>query len=136
MISRLLTCTLRKVHFFLTSATENTLDKEGRAIAMDCKVYRQQYIWGQIVGWFKQTVNNPEASLSQDRRGTLSYPSFEVSFKVADQKSLSYPFQRGIGTARSDFLRHLKEKPAVNWPPRDVKWSFKNSQKFVFQRNL
>jgi hypothetical protein len=27
-----------------------------------------------MVSWFKQTIVNPEASLSQDRRGTLSYP--------------------------------------------------------------
>lgn len=105
------------------------MDKDGKVVNKDSKIYRQQYIWGQLVGWFKQTVNNPEASLSQDRRGTLSYPSFESSFKVVDQKGHSYPFQKSLATARKDFLKHLKDKPAVNWPPKDVKWSFKNSQK-------
>ena len=27
-----------------------------------------------MASWFKQTIVCPEASLSQDRRGTLSYP--------------------------------------------------------------
>ena len=31
-------------------------------------------MWGQIIAWYKHTVVNPEASLSQNRRGTLSYP--------------------------------------------------------------
>jgi [histone H3]-lysine4 N-trimethyltransferase ATXR3 len=38
------------------------------------KKYTSPFIWGQMVSWFKQTIVNPEASLSQDRRGTLSYP--------------------------------------------------------------
>lgn len=36
--------------------------------------YSSQFVWGQLVSWYKQTIVNPEASLSQDRRGTLSYP--------------------------------------------------------------
>lgn len=38
------------------------------------KRYSSQFVWGQLVSWFKQTIVSPEASLSQDRRGTLSYP--------------------------------------------------------------
>jgi hypothetical protein len=38
------------------------------------KKYSSPFVWGQMVSWFKQTIVCPEASLSQDRRGTLSYP--------------------------------------------------------------
>lgn len=38
------------------------------------KKYSSPFVWGQVVSWFKQTIVCPEASLSQDRRGTLSYP--------------------------------------------------------------
>lgn len=38
------------------------------------KKYPSSFVWGQMASWFKQTIVCPEASLSQDRRGTLSYP--------------------------------------------------------------
>jgi hypothetical protein len=31
-------------------------------------------------GWYKQTVNDPTASLSAERRGTISLPDVESSF--------------------------------------------------------
>lgn len=37
-----------------------------------------------MVGWFKQTVDKPNASLSADRRGTLSMPDLE-SFIVSSK---------------------------------------------------
>jgi [histone H3]-lysine4 N-trimethyltransferase ATXR3 len=39
-----------------------------------CKKYASPFVWGQMASWYKQTIVCPEASLSQDRRGTLSYP--------------------------------------------------------------
>lgn len=42
-----------------------------------CKEYEASFIWGQLVGWFKQTVDKPNASLSADRRGTLSVPDLD-----------------------------------------------------------
>lgn len=53
------------------------------------RTYSSQFVWGQLIGWFKQTVANPQASLSQDRRGTLSYPSLLASFEKGDKY---YPF--------------------------------------------
>ena len=38
------------------------------------KKYGALFIWGQLSGWFKQTVYDPTASLSAERRGTLSMP--------------------------------------------------------------
>jgi hypothetical protein len=43
-------------------------------------MYRPLYCWGQLSGWFKQTVNDPTASLSAERRGTLSLPDVESCF--------------------------------------------------------
>ena len=44
------------------------------------KVYRPLYVWGQLSSWFKQTVNDPTASLSAERRGTASLPDVESAF--------------------------------------------------------
>ena len=44
------------------------------------KLYRPLYAWGQLSGWFKQTVNDPTASLSAERRGTVSLPDIESCF--------------------------------------------------------
>ena len=41
------------------------------------KEYDPLYIWGQLTGWYKQSVDKPNASLSADRRGTLSYPDLD-----------------------------------------------------------
>lgn len=49
------------------------------------KDYEPPYVWGQLIGWFKQTVDKPNASLSADRRGTLSYPDLE-SFIIEKRK--------------------------------------------------
>ena len=47
------------------------------------KKYSQQYIWGQLNGWFKQTVYDPAATLSAERRGTLSLPDIESAYSGA-----------------------------------------------------
>ena len=41
------------------------------------KKYGLRYIWGQLTGWHKQTVYDPTASLSAERRGTISLPDLE-----------------------------------------------------------
>lgn len=69
-------------------AGENAqMDKfnQGTQIYSGQKEYDSQYIWGQLVGWFKQTVDKPNASLSADRRGTLSIPDVH-SFIISDDK--------------------------------------------------
>ena len=48
---------------------------QGRAVTSNLvKKYGALFIWGQLSGWFKQTVYDPTASLSAERRGTLSLP--------------------------------------------------------------
>ncbi|EGR30374.1 SET domain protein, partial [Ichthyophthirius multifiliis] len=54
------------------------------------RIYSPQFIWGQLTVWFKQTIASPQATLSQDRRGTLSFPSINQSFKT---DCFNFPFQ-------------------------------------------
>ena len=51
----------------------------------ECKKYRKNYgpsfMWGQLSGWFKQTVSDPTTSLSAERRGPVSLPDLEGMYK-------------------------------------------------------
>lgn len=69
------------------SSQNEKMDKfnQGKQMYQGQKEYDSQYIWGQLVGWFKQTVDKPNASLSADRRGTLSIPDVQ-SFIVSEDK--------------------------------------------------
>lgn len=42
--------------------------------------YAPGYVWGQLNGWYKQTVVEPEQSLSAERRGTISLPDIESAY--------------------------------------------------------
>ena len=44
------------------------------------KKYGSGFVWGQLNAWFKQTVYDPAASLSAERRGTLSLPDPESCY--------------------------------------------------------
>lgn len=45
-----------------------------------CKKYGPLFVWGQLNAWYKQTVYDPSASLSAERRGTISLPDIECVF--------------------------------------------------------
>ena len=102
-----------------------------------------------MVGWFKQTVDKPNASLSAERRGSLSYPDIECFFfgnqskqinfnngsdsnnkktrkqakKEFSSNVLNYPFN-----SRTNFYNKLTENPSIMWPVGND-WSFKNKNK-------
>ena len=44
------------------------------------KEYENNYIWGQLVGWYKQTVDKPNVTLSTEKKGALCYPDIESFF--------------------------------------------------------
>ncbi len=44
------------------------------------KRYGPWFMWGQLSGWYKQTVYDPTASLSAERRGTLSLPDIDSCY--------------------------------------------------------
>ncbi|PRW58999.1 putative histone-lysine N-methyltransferase ATXR3 isoform X1 [Chlorella sorokiniana] len=96
-------------------------EAEGGALASALrKVYRPLYVWGQLSSWFKQTVNDPTASLSAERRGTVSLPDLESAF--AGSKAPYSPKDR------ADLAEQLEAKPEAMWRTGTL-WTFKNEAK-------
>ena len=91
-------------------------------IAEGKKEYENNYIWGQLVGWYKQTVDKPNASLSAERKGVLSYPDIE-SFFWNDNNESNYPYG-----GRIQFFEKLKDNISMSWPTTN-QWSYKNRNK-------
>jgi len=83
------------------------------------KIYRPTYIWGQMSGWFKQTVNDPSASLSAERRGTLSLPDIESCFTGKGGYSLK---------ERNSVIETIEKRPDNLWKTGTL-WSFRNEGK-------
>ena len=83
------------------------------------KSYRPTYVWGQLSNWFKQTVNDPTASLSADRRGCLSLPDIDSAFKTG------YNY---LQKDRNPMLEQIETKPDSMWRPGTM-WQFKNDAK-------
>jgi hypothetical protein len=42
-------------------------------------------VWAQLSSWYKQTVYDPTASLSAERRGTLSLPDIESCYNTKEK---------------------------------------------------
>ena len=58
----------------------------GSKASLLSKRYGSTFIWGQLSGWFKQTVYDPTASLSAERRGTISLPDIESCYGTSKQR--------------------------------------------------
>ncbi|GBG33499.1 Histone-lysine N-methyltransferase ATXR3 [Hondaea fermentalgiana] len=80
------------------------------------KKYQSGYVWGQMSGWFKQTVASPDASLSAERRGTLSLPDMQSCFTATSYKD------------RQAIVDRVSKQPEAMWPTGSH-WSFKNKRK-------
>ncbi|EFN57451.1 hypothetical protein CHLNCDRAFT_142939 [Chlorella variabilis] len=90
------------------------------------KVYRPLYLWGQLSGWFKQTVNDPTASLSAERRGTISLPDVDSSF--AGGKTRYTAKASSTLCDRGDLIDQLDKRPDAMWRTGTL-WSFRNEAK-------
>jgi len=66
---------------------ELVAEEQAKPLYCGIKEYDSSFIWGQLAGWFKQTVDKPNASLSAGRRGALSYPDLESFIIKATTKS-------------------------------------------------
>ena len=64
------------------------------------KKYGALFIWGQLSGWFKQTVYDPTASLSAERRGTLSLPDPDSCYGSGRQYTLKVTWQASAHVPR------------------------------------
>eukprot|EP00873_Tetraselmis_striata_P037804 jgi/Tetstr1/458068/TSEL_044575.t1 len=83
------------------------------------KKYRPGFLWGQMSAWYKQTVRDPSASLSADRRGTVSLPDPESCFGKEASSG------RYAKKDRQAMINHIEHMPSVMWPLQTI-WSFKN----------
>lgn len=78
------------------------------------KKYSQQFIWGQLNGWFKQTVYDPAATLSAERRGTLSLPDMESAYGAASTRyDAKVCFSSPIGAERIGVAPVFAFKPGL-----------------------
>jgi hypothetical protein len=102
----------------LVSAAQSKAKKHEKHPALR-KSYRPTYIWGQLSSWFKQTVNDPTASLSADRRGCISLPDVDSAFKTGYQY---------VHKDRKQMLDQLETKPDTMWRTGTI-WQFKNDSK-------
>ncbi|CAD8109195.1 unnamed protein product [Paramecium sonneborni] len=82
------------------------------------KQYTPQFIWGQLINWNKQTLQNPQSSMAQERRGVLCYPSLLLSF---DNKHKAFPYQC---KTREKYLQYFQSKKEIQ--PDLSTWSYKN----------
>ena len=84
------------------------------------KKYQPHFTWGQMVAWFKQTIYDPSASLSADRRGTMSLPDPESA----------YAGKPGVygKSERKAMLAQLDKAADKQWPTT-WQWSFRNPGK-------
>lgn len=80
------------------------------------KKYSSFHIQGTLCGWYKQTVEKPAASLSADKRGTLSLACIEIPIEGEYSAKL-----------RKILIDHIREKPHSTWPSRpNVKYPWGN----------
>lgn len=107
----------------LAAATKhaNALAKRNQNNPALRKTYRPLYLWGQLNGWFKQTVNDPTASLSAERRGTLSLPDIESCFGGTGKG-------RYGPKERFELVEHIEKRPDSMWKT-GTQWSFRNDAK-------
>jgi hypothetical protein len=82
------------------------------------KKYNAGFLWGQLIFWYKQTIYQPDASLSAERRGTISLPDVESSKGSSGYKNHQRKAQ----------IEQLKTKPDAMWKTGTI-WSFRNESK-------
>lgn len=97
------------------------VDEATAARAGLAKKYGPWFIWGQLSGWFKQTVYDPTASLSAERRGTISLPDVESCYGGCARS-------RYQARDRAAMLEHVATRPDAMWKVGTL-WSFKNEGK-------
>ena len=85
----------------------------------EAKKYRPSFVWGQLIGWFKQTVMDPTTSLSADRRGTVCLPDMDScngKYSIRD---------------RVTQITMLATNPGSVWPATGTTWTFKGAVTLV-----
>ncbi|ETO29425.1 hypothetical protein RFI_07694 [Reticulomyxa filosa] len=85
------------------------------------KKYNPQYVWGQLNFWERQTIEQPDASLSHSRRGTVALPNIECCYSKQIRDDLKRPYDYAT---RQELLGLLETKPFNPWTTR-WHWNFR-----------
>ncbi|KAK9830947.1 hypothetical protein WJX81_000882 [Elliptochloris bilobata] len=93
----------------------------GAAKAGLAKKYGPGFIWGQLNGWYKQTVYDPTASLSAERRGTVSLPDIDSCYGTGVKT-------RYTAKERESLFETVEKRPDAMWRTSTV-YSFRNEAK-------
>lgn len=122
---------LRDVNTFSkVNQTHTFTNKDlNKVVATGQKKYDRMYIWGQLILWFKQTVNKPNASLSAERRGSLAYPDVDCLFFT---NSHSFNSHTGEDTQSDDRIEDTKmviDSPIIK--SKNSKHSLTNSSQLI-----
>ena len=87
------------------------------AALLEAKKYRPLFVWGQLIGWFKQSVLDPTSSMSAERRGTVCLPDMECCYGK-------------YGKDRAAHLGQLLTAPGLVWPANTT-WTYKSAAFYV-----
>ena len=94
--------------------------KDDDVIPYPGKHYGAQFVWGQLLFWYKQTINKPDASLSADQRGSIALPDVESFFN----KAAKY-----VSSERKPLIERLSARPDMLWGTGSI-WTFKTRNVF------
>nr|XP_024389357.1 uncharacterized protein LOC112288888 isoform X3 [Physcomitrium patens] len=91
------------------------------------KSYSKNYIWGQLISWFRQTSADPGASLVQDRRGCLMLPDISSCYA----RTIQHDFRCGYSDKdRKRMILHMETHPQKKWTRKFTPelWNFKSDR--------
>jgi len=88
------------------------------------KKYKGEFAFGQCMFWMKQTIADPTASLSADRRGTICLPCITCCYSNAKHDMNRTYDQEN----RDKLLDHIEQRPHEQWSTKfhwKFRWGFK-----------
>eukprot|EP00898_Chlorokybus_atmophyticus_P004892 jgi/Chlat1/5403/Chrsp35S05223 len=85
------------------------------------KTYPPQFIWGQLIYWWTQSIADTGCALSQARRGCLTLPDLSCCYGNAVPKPPRLPYD---AKQRNLWILHLRNQPQKQWSV-NLHWSYK-----------
>lgn len=105
-----------------------TVDPNDEAL-LTPKPYTQYFIWGCLMYWFKQSLEKPDATAHNSKRGLVVLPSIEACYSSSNRHELG----DGYSVAqRKALITRLKSAPAPGPWPRDRIWDFRMTNDRVY----
>jgi len=95
------------------------IDEYGIKRTVKGRNYPAQYLWGSLIYWFKQTIVQPNSSLSQNRRGTISLPTVSCCYTDSPDEEVGRSYGQG---ERTRLITMLRKHPENYWP---VSWHWR-----------